>query len=166
MPILLQDQLQGRFGSVVNSVRFRKQYGWFLTYILERLMADVAQIKQDITDLQGAQAGAVNELQTLADQVAQLQSAGADAITDAQLEELHNNLQSVTSALSQATSEAQGGGAQAPAAGDATAGGAPAAGDTAPGDAPAAPAGAQPEQGDGVDVGGATADPNAPGGAA
>jgi len=72
-------------------------------------MADVEQIKQDILDLQAAQVGAVGELQALADQVAALKDAGASAVTDEQLSTLHDNLQSVTSALVTATQQAQGG---------------------------------------------------------
>jgi len=77
-------------------------------------MADVEQIKQDILDLQAAQVGAVGELQALADQVAALKDAGASAVTDEQLAVLHDNLQSVTSALVTATQQAQGGGEAPP----------------------------------------------------
>lgn len=77
-------------------------------------MADVEQIKQDIADLQAAESGAVSELEALADQVAQLKDAGASAVTDDQLEELHNNLQAVTSGLVEATQSASGGGQAAP----------------------------------------------------
>jgi hypothetical protein len=70
-------------------------------------MADVEQIRADITALQDAEAAASGELQTLADQVAALRQAGASNITDADLEQLHENIQAVTSGLVAATQQAQ-----------------------------------------------------------
>ena len=70
-------------------------------------MADVEQIKSDIEALQAAEADAVEELQTLADQVAALKDAGASNVSDADLEQLHNNIQAVTSGLRAGVQSAQ-----------------------------------------------------------
>jgi hypothetical protein len=67
-------------------------------------MADIAQIQSDIVALQNAEHAAVTELQALADMVASLE---AGTITTEQLNELHDNLQSVTSSLVAATQSAQ-----------------------------------------------------------
>ena len=80
---------------------------WPLTELLEKMMADIAQIQADVAALQDAGAAAANELQDLADTVAQLREAGADNISDADLEQLHDNLQSVTTSLTAATQSAQ-----------------------------------------------------------
>ena len=70
-------------------------------------MADVEQIKADIAELQAAEAAAVTELQTLADQVQALKEAGADNVSQADLDQLHDNIQAVTSSLASATQAAQ-----------------------------------------------------------
>ena len=80
---------------------------WNLTEILEKMMADIAQIQADVAALQDAGAAAANELQTLVDTVTSLREAGASAVTDEQLDALHDNLQSVTTALTAATQSAQ-----------------------------------------------------------
>ena len=80
---------------------------WPLTELLEKMMADIEQIQADIAALQDAEAAAANELQDLADLISQLREAGASAVTDAQLEQLHDSLQSVTTQLTAATQSAQ-----------------------------------------------------------
>ena len=70
-------------------------------------MADVEQIKSDIEALQAAEADAVEELQTLADQVQALKDAGASNVSDADLEQLHDNIQAVTSGLRSGVQAAQ-----------------------------------------------------------
>lgn len=80
---------------------------WPLTELLEKMMADIEQIKADVAALQDAGAAAANELQALVDTVAALKEGGANAVTDEQLANLHDNLQSVTTALTAATQSAQ-----------------------------------------------------------
>lgn len=70
-------------------------------------MADIEQIKADVAALQDAGAAAANELQALVDTVAALKEAGPGAVTEDQLNALHDNLQSVTTALTAATQSAQ-----------------------------------------------------------
>ena len=70
-------------------------------------MADVEQIKSDIEALQAAEADAVEELQTLADQVEALKNAGASNVSDAVLEQLHENIQAVTTGLRAGVQAAQ-----------------------------------------------------------
>jgi multidrug resistance efflux pump len=84
----------------------REKYLWFwpLTDLLEKMMADIAQIQADVKALQDAEAAAANELQALADSVAELQ---AGAVSQEQIENLHDSLQSVTTSLVAATQSAQ-----------------------------------------------------------
>jgi type II secretory pathway component PulM len=93
----------------LHTLRRRRLYLWPLTTILEDLMADITQIQSDITALQNAEHAAVAELQALADMVASLEAGN---VTAEQLDELHGNLQAVTSGLVAATQSAQAGAGQ------------------------------------------------------
>jgi hypothetical protein len=77
---------------------------WPLTELLEKMMADIAQIQADVAALKDAEAAAADELEKLANLLGSLQ---AGQVTQAQLDELHDNLQSVTTQLVAATQSAQ-----------------------------------------------------------
>lgn len=80
---------------------------WPLTDRLEKIMADLTQIQNDVAALKDAQAAAADELEALANQVNDLRNAGADNVSDEDLATLHDNLQSVTTALTAATQSAR-----------------------------------------------------------
>lgn len=91
----------------LRSLRARYMQFWPLTDLLEKMMADIEQIKADVAALQDAEAAAASELGQLADLVTAMRQSGAAAVTDEQLAELHDSLQSVTTALTAATQSAQ-----------------------------------------------------------
>jgi hypothetical protein len=64
----------------------------------------VAQIKQDVEELQAASAAAADQIATLTDQVLALQEGD---ITDEQIDNLHNALAAVTSELVTAVEQSQ-----------------------------------------------------------
>jgi hypothetical protein len=80
---------------------------WPVLDILETMMTDISQIQADVAALQDAEAAAADELATLASQVNAMREAGANNVSDEDLAQLHDNLQSVTSALTLATESAQ-----------------------------------------------------------
>src|SRR5215469_12346958 len=88
----------------LRTLRFKELDLWPLSIILENVLATLDQIQADIAALQDASAAAATELQQLADQVSQLQ---AGQVTQAQIDNLHDSLQSVTSSLVSATQSAQ-----------------------------------------------------------
>jgi uncharacterized coiled-coil protein SlyX len=77
---------------------------WPLTDLLEKMMADIAQIQADIAALQDASAAAANELEDLTGIIAELQAG--QTLTPEQLDALHDSLQSVTTSLTAATQAA------------------------------------------------------------
>jgi hypothetical protein len=79
---------------------------WKLTEYVETMMADIAQIQADVAALQDAGAVAAQELQQLTDMVQTLQ---AGAVTQEQLDNLHESLQGVTTKLVDAANAADAG---------------------------------------------------------
>jgi hypothetical protein len=88
----------------LRQLRARYLQFWPLTDLLEKMMADIAQIQADIAALKDAEAAAANELETLANLITTMQ---AGTVTQAQLDEIHDSLQSVTTQLTAATQAAQ-----------------------------------------------------------
>jgi uncharacterized coiled-coil protein SlyX len=89
----------------LKTLRARYLQFWPLTDLLEKIMADIAQIKADVAALQDAQAAAANELESLTNIIAQLQAG--TPVSEEQLEALHESLQSVTTSLTAATQAAR-----------------------------------------------------------
>jgi uncharacterized coiled-coil protein SlyX len=77
---------------------------WNLTTIVEDMMATIDQIQADVAALQDASAAAANELEDLTNIISELQ-AGVP-VTEEQLNNLHDSLQSVTTQLTAATQAA------------------------------------------------------------
>jgi multidrug resistance efflux pump len=87
----------------LKQLRARYMQFWPLTDLLEKMMADIAQIQADIAALKDAEAAAADELERLANLLTSMQ---AGTVTQAQLDEIHDSLQSVTTQLTAATQAA------------------------------------------------------------